>query len=311
MGSPGSRAGACGERAPGPTVLARRPLGHLLAPASVVLLTCGFRAHRVSLPRRVRYPSRCACDADRQHETSVKRCSRSSTTSTATCRRSRPCWPTPGPPRRTGSCSAATTRSSAPGRGRRSSACASSTPTGSAATASAGPRRRTRRRTPVQGAIARCRELLGEELVAELGVLTETLADGDTLYCHGSPNSDVASFMPEPAEEDPELLEGVTASATRLRPHPPRLRPHGPRTGSSWSTRAASGCRSTATTAPPTRSSTTAARSSTGGSSTTSRRSADAVRERRSGRPAEIPARRIERASLRRRLTAAARTHAC
>jgi diadenosine tetraphosphatase ApaH/serine/threonine PP2A family protein phosphatase len=29
------------------------------------------------------------------------------------------------------------------------------------------------------------------------------------LYCHGSPVSDVRSFLPEPAEEDAELLLGV------------------------------------------------------------------------------------------------------
>jgi putative phosphoesterase len=63
----------------------------------------------------------------------------------------------------------------------------------------------------VQGAIARCRELLGKELVAELGALAETLADGDTLFCHGSPKSDVESFMPAPWEGDPELLAGATA----------------------------------------------------------------------------------------------------
>ena len=61
----------------------------------------------------------------------------------------------------------------------------------------------------VQGAIERCRELLGEEIVAELARLPETHAQGDTLYCHGSPVSDVRSFLPEPADDERELLEGV------------------------------------------------------------------------------------------------------
>jgi diadenosine tetraphosphatase ApaH/serine/threonine PP2A family protein phosphatase len=63
----------------------------------------------------------------------------------------------------------------------------------------------------VQGAIAMCRELLGEALVAELAALPEILSAGGTLYCHGSPLSDVRSFLPEPAEDEAELLRGVEA----------------------------------------------------------------------------------------------------
>jgi predicted phosphodiesterase len=63
----------------------------------------------------------------------------------------------------------------------------------------------------VQPAIARCRELLGEELVRELAGLPETLTREDTLYCHGSPGSDVVSFFPEPADDEAELLRGVEA----------------------------------------------------------------------------------------------------
>ena len=63
----------------------------------------------------------------------------------------------------------------------------------------------------VQGAIERCREMLGEDLVAELAALPESLEREGVLYCHGSPISDVRSFMPEPAEEDAELLAGVKA----------------------------------------------------------------------------------------------------
>jgi diadenosine tetraphosphatase ApaH/serine/threonine PP2A family protein phosphatase len=64
---------------------------------------------------------------------------------------------------------------------------------------------------PVRGAVARCRELLGDDLVAELAALPETHVDGDTLFCHGSPISDVESFMPRPWEEDERMLGGVDA----------------------------------------------------------------------------------------------------
>ena len=52
----------------------------------------------------------------------------SSTTSTATCPRSRRCWPTRGRAAPSAGCSAATTRCSAPGRRRRSRGCARSSP---------------------------------------------------------------------------------------------------------------------------------------------------------------------------------------
>jgi diadenosine tetraphosphatase ApaH/serine/threonine PP2A family protein phosphatase len=64
---------------------------------------------------------------------------------------------------------------------------------------------------PVREAIARCRELLGEELVTELASLQETLTRDGTLYCHGSPVSDVRSFLPEPGGDEAELLLGVEA----------------------------------------------------------------------------------------------------
>ena len=62
---------------------------------------------------------------------------------------------------------------------------------------------------PVRGAIARCRELLGESLVVELAALPKTHVHGQTLFCHGSPRSDVRSFLPEPGDDEAELLEGV------------------------------------------------------------------------------------------------------
>ena len=61
----------------------------------------------------------------------------------------------------------------------------------------------------VQGAVAASRELLGEDVVAELAALPESVAEGGTLYCHGSPVSDVRSFLPEPADDEAELLAGV------------------------------------------------------------------------------------------------------
>jgi predicted phosphodiesterase len=61
-----------------------------------------------------------------------------------------------------------------------------------------------------QGAIAACRELLGDELVAELGALPGQVVVDGTRYCHASPLSDVRSFFPEPAEDEEELLDGVT-----------------------------------------------------------------------------------------------------
>jgi len=62
---------------------------------------------------------------------------------------------------------------------------------------------------PAQEPIATCRELLGDDLVAELAQLPEQLIEGETRYCHGSPISDVRSFLPEPADDEAELLAGV------------------------------------------------------------------------------------------------------
>jgi diadenosine tetraphosphatase ApaH/serine/threonine PP2A family protein phosphatase len=61
----------------------------------------------------------------------------------------------------------------------------------------------------VQGAISACRSALGEQLVAELAALPEALVTDGARICHGSPVSDVRSFMPEPGDEDEELLGGV------------------------------------------------------------------------------------------------------
>ena len=62
----------------------------------------------------------------------------------------------------------------------------------------------------VQGAIAASREELGAATVAELAALPESHTLGDCLFVHGSPPSDVRSFLPAPAPDEPDLLAGVT-----------------------------------------------------------------------------------------------------
>lgn len=62
----------------------------------------------------------------------------------------------------------------------------------------------------VQGAIAACRDALGPDAVSELDALETMLVHGGARFCHGSPPSDVRSFLPRPADDEAELLEGVT-----------------------------------------------------------------------------------------------------
>jgi predicted phosphodiesterase len=57
-----------------------------------------------------------------------------------------------------------------------------------------------------RSAVAACREALGDELVGELGALPEQLVLDGVRYCHGSPVSDVQSFLPEPAPIEPGLV---------------------------------------------------------------------------------------------------------
>ena len=61
----------------------------------------------------------------------------------------------------------------------------------------------------VQGAIVACREALGAQAVSELDGLEEMLVHEGARFCHGSPISDVRSFLPRPAADEAELLEGV------------------------------------------------------------------------------------------------------
>lgn len=61
----------------------------------------------------------------------------------------------------------------------------------------------------IRAAIDACRQALGEQTISELEALPEQLVIEGTRYCHGSPISDVRSFMPSGAEDDDELLGGV------------------------------------------------------------------------------------------------------
>ena len=61
----------------------------------------------------------------------------------------------------------------------------------------------------VQGAIAACRELLGDDLVSELAALPFDLHRGSTRFVHASPVSDVRSFGTEHDDSEEEMLEGV------------------------------------------------------------------------------------------------------
>ena len=63
----------------------------------------------------------------------------------------------------------------------------------------------------MQPLIERSREMAGEELSRELAALPETTSHEGTLYCHGSPLSDMDSFYPEPQDSDAERLMGVEA----------------------------------------------------------------------------------------------------
>jgi diadenosine tetraphosphatase ApaH/serine/threonine PP2A family protein phosphatase len=59
-------------------------------------------------------------------------------------------------------------------------------------------------------AVADCREVLGSELADELGTLPEQAVIDGTRYCHASPISDLRSFLPEPGDEDEEMLAGAS-----------------------------------------------------------------------------------------------------
>jgi diadenosine tetraphosphatase ApaH/serine/threonine PP2A family protein phosphatase len=56
--------------------------------------------------------------------------------------------------------------------------------------------------------------VVGEDTAAELSRLPQTAVLDGTHFSHGSPLSDMRSFMPEPADDEDELLDG--ASERRL-----------------------------------------------------------------------------------------------
>ena len=51
-------------------------------------------------------------------------------------------------------------------------------------------------------AVDNARTQLGDALAAELAALPDSAEDGEMLICHGSPASDMRSFLPEPADDD-------------------------------------------------------------------------------------------------------------
>lgn len=61
----------------------------------------------------------------------------------------------------------------------------------------------------LQQAGAFARDALGEDVIAELSRLPETAVLDGTLFSHGSPISDMRSFMPEPADDEEELIDGA------------------------------------------------------------------------------------------------------
>jgi predicted phosphodiesterase len=62
----------------------------------------------------------------------------------------------------------------------------------------------------VQGAIASVRVALGPDLVEAMADIAALAEDRDALVCHASPPSDVRSFLPDPADDEAELLDGVS-----------------------------------------------------------------------------------------------------
>jgi predicted phosphodiesterase len=61
----------------------------------------------------------------------------------------------------------------------------------------------------VRGAIAAARAALGADLVVAMYELVQLAEDRHALICHGSPPSDVRSFLPEPGDDEAELLANV------------------------------------------------------------------------------------------------------
>lgn len=62
----------------------------------------------------------------------------------------------------------------------------------------------------LQDAIAACRGAMDIGVVEQLGALAEQFVADGARYCHASPISDLRSFMPEPTDDEDELLKDVT-----------------------------------------------------------------------------------------------------
>ncbi len=62
----------------------------------------------------------------------------------------------------------------------------------------------------VRQAIEACRWTLGASMIGRLAALPEQEVHDGVRYCHASPVSDVRSFLPQPAEQDEELLGEAT-----------------------------------------------------------------------------------------------------
>lgn len=60
----------------------------------------------------------------------------------------------------------------------------------------------------IRAAIEYCREELGDRVVADLDALPEFLTRAGVRFYHASPVSDLRSFMPEPGDDDEQLLGG-------------------------------------------------------------------------------------------------------
>jgi diadenosine tetraphosphatase ApaH/serine/threonine PP2A family protein phosphatase len=63
----------------------------------------------------------------------------------------------------------------------------------------------------IRKAIEWVREAVGPDAIADLSGLQQTVTLDDTLFSHASPVSDMRSFLPEPAEDEHELLGGANA----------------------------------------------------------------------------------------------------
>src|SRR4051794_13073119 len=62
---------------------------------------------------------------------------------------------------------------------------------------------------PADSAAADCLAQLGDDVARQLAELPFDVREDDTLYVHAGPNDDMVSFLPEPADNEGELLAAV------------------------------------------------------------------------------------------------------